>query len=107
MALGLASIFALGACGGDADKANKIVDELCACKDMKCLTTVQEKMASSDLKITEAEGEKIVKKIENCTATIMKNVIGGAAEAAGATPEAAAEAAAKATKAAAEANKTE
>ena len=48
LALGLTSIFALGACGGsDLDKVEKFVDEVCACKDAACAEKVGEKAEKS------------------------------------------------------------
>ena len=48
IALGLTSIFAFGACGGDAmSDAKKFADELCACKDMACVEKVSKNAKKS------------------------------------------------------------
>jgi len=42
--LSLSFVFSVGACGGnDGDKFGAIADEVCACKDMKCVDQAEEK----------------------------------------------------------------
>lgn len=43
LALGLTSMFGLGACGGDLAKVEDLVNEMCACKDKACYDKVEEK----------------------------------------------------------------
>lgn len=59
LALGLTSIFALGACGNDSlDKAKKFADDLCACKDAECVQKVNEKAEKA---LDDKEMEKLAK----------------------------------------------
>tara|TARA_R110002096_G_scaffold433887_2_gene653758 strand:- start:66739 stop:67029 length:291 start_codon:yes stop_codon:yes gene_type:complete len=80
LALGLSSIFALGACGGsELDKVEKFVDEICACKDAECTDKVGEKAKKSMDKETmeklkkdkPEEMAKLMEKMMKCT---MKHV---------------------------------
>lgn len=43
LTLGLASSFALGACGDDMSKFEGFVDEMCKCKDQACFDKVEKK----------------------------------------------------------------
>ncbi len=62
MALSMA-VLGMTACGDDASKA---VDEMCACKDMKCVTAVGKKY--KDVKPSDA----LKKKLSKCLEKIMK-----------------------------------
>ncbi|MCP4449294.1 MAG: hypothetical protein GY811_28770 [Myxococcales bacterium] len=76
LALGLSSMFALGACGGgDLDEAKKFADELCACKDAACVEKVNKKAEKSMSeekmkKLTKEKPEEMAKlgvRIGECT----------------------------------------
>jgi len=74
LALGLTSIFALGACGSDAlDDAKKFADELCACKDAECVAKVSEKAKKSlDDKAMEKLAKESPKEMEKLMGKIME-----------------------------------
>ena len=84
LALGLSSMFALGACSSDLDKVEKFADELCACKDAACADKVGEeaKKAIGDeamkklAKEHPKEIEKLMGKIMECSMKHMDGMDG-------------------------------
>src|SRR5689334_1787989 len=87
--LGLAGLlFSAGACGGGAAKEyEKMVNEICACKDMKCVEEAQKKMAekAKDMQPKDAdeaakmakEMQPLTEKMQKCLEEIAKKGAGG------------------------------
>jgi len=80
-AAGLAAIFAFGAGCGDSegDKFAKLVDDMCACKDQKCLEGLQKKIEAMDTsKIKSSDLSKIAsatEKMQKCITDAQKKVM--------------------------------
>ncbi len=77
LALGLSSIFGLGACGGDLAKVEGFVDDLCACKDKACADKVEEKAKKA---LDDKAMEKLMKDKPEEMGKLMAKMMGCAAK---------------------------